>query len=301
MSGPSSEIGLVDVTLRDGLQMLKQIVPTPAKIELLEALVAAGIRRAEVGSFVNPKLLPQFSDTAELIAVARQLPELSSCVLVPNRRGFDLALQHAPDEIVIVVSASEAHNKSNINRTVAQSLAELAPMLVDGRLAGVHMRLAIATAFHCPFDGAISHDMVFRVLDAAVETGALTEAVLCDTIGHAWPAEAKALTTATIHRYPGLTIGLHAHDTKSRGVANAQAAVAAGAKVLDGALAGLGGCPYAPGASGNVATAAIASAMARSGHVTGVNETQLARATALAAAFDQPAPAAIGVDARIAT
>ena len=174
MSGPSSEIGLVDVTLRDGLQMLKQIVPTPAKIELLEALVAAGIRRAEVGSFVNPKLLPQFSDTAELIAVARQLPELSSCVLVPNRRGFDLALQHAPDEIVIVVSASEAHNKSNINRTVAQSLAELAPMLVDGRLAGVHMRLAIATAFHCPFDGAISHDMVFRVLDAAVETGALT-------------------------------------------------------------------------------------------------------------------------------
>ena len=286
MSGPDRKIELVDVTLRDGLQMLKEIVPTARKIELLDALVAAGVTRAEVGSFVNPKLLPQFNDTAEVLAAARQHPGLSTCVLVPNRRGFDLAAAHRPTEIVVVVSASEAHNRSNINRTVAQSLTELGPMLAAGKAAGIHVRLAVATAFHCPFDGAVAHDKVFAVLDAASASGALGESVLCDTIGHDHPHEVTALVHATIARYPGLKVGVHAHDTRSRGVANARAAAAAGVSVLDGSLAGLGGCPYAPGASGNVATDAVAAAMRSDGFATGTDDQLLRRASALAAAFE---------------
>ena len=290
MSGAAKSIELVDVTLRDGLQLLKRTVPTAAKLELLEALAAAGVRRAEVGSFVNPKLLPQFNDTPEMLAAARRLPGLSACVLVPNRRGFDTALQHRPDEVVIVVSASEAHNRSNINRTVGQSLAELSPMLADGRAAGIHMRLAIATAFHCPFDGAVGHDKVFRVLDEAMASNALAEVVLCDTIGHAFPHEIAALVAAVAQRCDTrvLKIGVHAHDTRGRGVANARAAATAGAPVLDGALAGLGGCPYAPGASGTVAIDAVAAALQADGIATGTLIDRLERAAALAAAFADP-------------
>ncbi len=282
-------IEIVDVTLRDGLQLLPDVVPTARKIALLDVLARSGVRRLEVGSFVNPKLLPQFADTRAVLAAALTHPHLAASVLVPNRRGFDMAVEAGAGEVLVVMSASEAHNKANINRSVAESLADLAGMLRDAKDAGLRLRLAVATAFHCPFEGAISHEAVFRILDAAMATGALQEAVLADTIGKATPDEVRALMAATRARHPALTLGLHAHDTYGRGVANAIAALEAGAVALDGALAGLGGCPYAPGAAGNVSTGGLVEALDKQGIATGINAGVIAEASALAATFGAPA------------
>ncbi|KAA2238220.1 hydroxymethylglutaryl-CoA lyase [Salinarimonas soli] len=287
MTGPAVEI--LDVTLRDGLQLLAAPVPLDRKLALLDAAEAAGVRRLEVGSFVSPRLMPGFADTADVLAAATARPALRPSVLVPNRRGFDLALAAGAPEVVWVVSASEGHNGANLRRTVEASLAELMPVLADARADGVHLRLAIATAFHCAFDGPTPHEAVFRILDRAAESGALREAVLADTIGHAVPDEARALFGAAAARYPGLVFGFHAHDTLGRGLANIEAAYEAGCRVFDGALAGLGGCPYAPGAAGNVSTEAVAALFEARGIATGLDAAALAGAGRIAATFGAPA------------
>jgi hydroxymethylglutaryl-CoA lyase len=281
-------IEILDVTLRDGLQLLAEPVPLERKLALLSGAVAAGIRRLEVGSFVNPRLMPGFADTPAVLAAARALPGLRPSVLVPNRRGFDLAVEAGATEVVWVVSASQGHNRANLRRSVETSLAELMPVLEDARATGIHVRLAVATAFHCPFDGPTPHEAVFRILDRAVEGGALHEVVLADTIGHAVPQEAGALFGAVRERHRGLLLGFHAHDTLGHALANIEAAFEAGCRVFDGALAGLGGCPYAPGAAGNAATEAIAASFARRGVPTGLDAGALAQAGRIAATFGAP-------------
>lgn len=284
-----SGVEIVDVTLRDGLQLLPDPVPLEARLALLDAAAAAGVTRLEVGSFVNPRLMPQFAETPALLAAANGRAGLRASVLVPNRRGFDLAAEHGAREVIWVVSASEGHNQANLRRSVDQSLAELLPVLADARGAGIHVRLAVATAFHCPFDGPTPHEAAFRILDRAVGEGGLEEAALADTIGHAVPEEAEALFEAAGARYPGLKLGFHAHDTLGRGLANIEGAYRAGCRVFDGALAGLGGCPYAPGAAGNVSTEAVAALLAGRGIATGLDPDGLVRAGRIAATFGSPA------------
>jgi hydroxymethylglutaryl-CoA lyase len=282
------DVEIVDVTLRDGLQLLKDIVPTERKLMLLSSLVSSGLRRIEIGSFVNPKLLPQFNDTRLMIHAAKAYPQVRTSVLIPNRRGFEIAAEAGADELIVVVSASELHNKANLNRSIDGSLEEIRPILVDGKAAGTHIRIAVATAFHCPFAGPVPHENVLRIIDDAMTTGALSEILLGDTIGKATPPEVEALIAVVRSRYPGLLIGIHAHDTYGRGVANALAAVKSGARVIDGALAGLGGCPYAPGAAGNVATDDLAVAMEVAGLQTGLDKLKLGEASKLATTFGLP-------------
>lgn len=280
---------IVDVTLRDGLQLLKEPVGLESKLSLLEAAASSGLRRIEVGSFVNPKLMPQFADTPALLASVRAYPQLRPSVLIPNRKGFELAVANEAPEVIWVVSASEDHNQANLRRSIETSLEELLPVLAAARAAGVHVRLAVATAFHCPFAGPTPHEAVFRILDRAMEGGNVSEVVLADTIGLAIPEEVGALFSAVGDRYPGLSLGFHAHDTHARGLDNILAAYEAGCRIFDGALAGLGGCPYAPGAAGNVSTEAIAALFAKRGIPTGLDSQNLLRAGRIAATFGAPA------------
>ena len=279
------EVEIVDVTLRDGLQLLVNPVPLDAKLALLSAAAAAGLRRLEVGSFVK---LTQFADTPAVLAAAKAVPGLSPGVLVPNRKGFDLAIIAGAPEVIWVVSASEEHNQANLRRTIEASLAEVVEVLGEAAGAGIRVRLALATAFHCPFTGPTPHGAVFRILDRVLERRGVSEIVLADTIGHAWPSEVARLFAAVSERYPGFPFALHAHDTLGRAIANIEAAYGAGCRMFDGALAGLGGCPYAPGASGNVSTEDAVAFFAARGVETGVNMAALAEAGAIASAFGAP-------------
>jgi len=266
-------VEIVDVTLRDGLQLLQTPVPLADKLALLDQAVRAGLKRLELGSFVNPKVMPQFSDTREVLEAAKD---------------FERAETAGAEEVVWVVSASEEHNQANLRRSIADSLADLAPVLEEAQAIGIHVRLAVATAFHCPFAGPTSHEAVLRVLDRAMEGGSLVEVVLADTIGKAHPHEVAALTEVVAKRYQGLRLGFHAHDTYGRGIANIKAAYEAGATVFDGALAGLGGCPFAPGAAGNVSTEEVNRFFEAAGVATGLDAVALAHAAEIARRFGPP-------------
>jgi len=281
-------VEIVDVTLRDGLQLLQTPVPLADKLALLDQAVRAGLKRLELGSFVNPKVMPQFSDTREVLEAAKDYQGLHGSVLIPNAKGFERAETAGAEEVVWVVSASEEHNQANLRRSIADSLADLAPVLEEAQAIGIHVRLAVATAFHCPFAGPTSHEAVLRVLDRAMEGGSLVEVVLADTIGKAHPHEVAALTEVVAKRYQGLRLGFHAHDTYGRGIANIKAAYEAGATVFDGALAGLGGCPFAPGAAGNVSTEEVNRFFEAAGVATGLDAVALAHAAEIARRFGPP-------------
>lgn len=270
---PSVEI--VEVAPRDGFQSIAEPLPTKEKIAIIAALIDAGIKRTEIGSFVSPQAVPQMADIAEIASAFRGCGAGLS-VLVPNTRGAELALKHGCTGMVFVLSVSEAHNQANVRRSVAQSLAELRRIvaLVQDE-AGLALRVNLATAFDCPFTGAVPFAAVRQVFLQCHDIVPSAEFGLCDTTGRANPLSVGRRFRELMDEVREARWAFHGHDTYGMGVANAFSAYQAGVKVLDGSAAGLGGCPFAPGATGNTATEDITFAFSDGGAETGINMERL--------------------------
>lgn len=244
---------LRDVTLRDGLQLARGSLTTDQKLALLQTLLESGIASVEVGAVVRPDRVPAMADTLELLARLDDPAREIAWVLVPNLKGAQLALDAGARNIEVVLSVSDAHNRANVGRSTAESLAALPGIAALAHAAGATLQVSLSTAFSCPFTGPVDPGRVLALLDDPV-IAAADSVALCDTLGQAVPGDVTALTRAARERLPDTWLVYHGHDTWGQGVANALAALAAGADTVDGALGGLGGCPFAPGASGNTAT-----------------------------------------------
>jgi hydroxymethylglutaryl-CoA lyase len=233
---------------------------------------ATGLRRIEIGSFVSPKAVPQLSDTGEVLRETAGLPGFDPQILVPNARGVELALQAGAKHLVYVISASDAHNRSNVRRDTDVSIAEYGAV-VRGLPAGTKLRLNLATTFDCPFDGRMAEDFVLGRLGRILEHRADVEVGLCDTTGRADPSHVGSLSAECLRRWAqaGTRFIFHGHDTYGLGLANIAAAWNAGITGFDTAFAGLGGCPFAPGATGNTATEDAVWMFRRMGADTGVD------------------------------
>ena len=212
-------VQIVEVAPRDGFQSIAPIIPTNTKIELVRGLAEAGLSRAEIGSFVSPKALPQMADVRLVLDAAAGLPEFVAAVLVPNLRGAELALEAGARNLVTVVSASEAHNLSNTQRSISRSLGELKQVLQTAPRYGV-LRYNIATSFHCPFEGSVDASQVLAIIEDALSVRTDIEIGLCDTIGKAMPREVQTLFKKCMLEFPGCSWAFHGHDTYGFGVAN---------------------------------------------------------------------------------
>ena len=272
-----NDVTIVDVVPRDGFQSVPEPISTDTKVATIEALIGAGIRRIEAGAFVSPKHVPQMSDAAAVWARVRHHRGLRFAFLVPNAHGAALALEHGVQELGWVFSASAAHNRANVRREVAQSIAELASFWRGLGSSTPRLRLNLSTCFDCPFDGRVPEaaviDAVARCLEFLVEV----EVGICDTTGRAMPDHVERLFTRLREGFdrPGLSWAFHGHDTYGLGVANVLAALRAGVCVFDGSAGGLGGCPFAPGASGNTASEDIVFTLQNMGLQTGVSLPKL--------------------------
>lgn len=244
-----------DVTLRDGLQSIKTVVPTDDKIRWLHGLYAAGFRNLEVASFVPPKYLPQMADAAQIVKAAKELSGLTVCAVVPNLRGAQNAFAAGADEITFPLSISKAHSLANIKRTPDEAVSVIAAIAAEREKQGVSTRLEVGlcTAFGCTMQGEVSAWEVFRLAKAALDAGADC-LMLADTVGYGNPRQFHDLCAALEEMAPGKLAGVHIHDTRGLGLANTLAALEEGVLRFDSCVAGLGGCPFAPNASGNVAT-----------------------------------------------
>jgi len=263
-------VTITEVGPRDGLQNEGVPIPLEQKIELVDRLSATGLTRIEAASFVSPKAIPQMASAAEVMAGIQRRPGVTYIALVPNERGAHDALAAGADEISVVVSASESHNRSNVNRSVAESLEGVRGIAALCREARVPWAGYVATSFGCPYEGAVDLQSVLRVASVYRDAGAYAVA-LGDTIGVGSPGQVFELVTALIAEVQPLPVRLHFHDTYGRALANTVAAMQAGATQFDGSVGGLGGCPYAPGASGNVATEDMVSMLERMDVETGVD------------------------------
>lgn len=269
-------VDLVEVAPRDGFQSIEAPIPTQDKIEIVEGLLNAGFHRMEVGSVVSPKAVPQMADIAELFKAVEGRGKAGLSLLVPNAKGAEIALNIGCEALVFVVSVSETHNRRNVRRSVDQSLQELADIMsVIGADNAVSLRIDLATAFDCPFDGDVPVDAVRRVHQEARRLAPKAEVALCDTTGRADPYRVGDRFGVMIAEDPDTVWAFHGHDTFGMGVANAYAAYLSGVRVFDAAAAGLGGCPFAPGASGNTAMEDLVYAFARAGVATGIDLPRL--------------------------
>lgn len=252
-----SHVTLVDVGPRDGLQNEKQPVDTSTKIELVHRLQAAGLREIEVTSFVSPKWVPQMADNAAVLRGIRRAPGVRTSALVPNLKGLEgvlsLPLEARPDEIVVFGAASEAFSQRNINCSVAESIERFAPVVQAAREAGLKVRAAISCALGCPYQGEVSPDEVERVVVLMKAIG-VDHCGVADTIGVGTPRRVQAAMERALKHFPLVEVSGHFHDTYGQAVANVMACLEMGIHQFDTSVAGLGGCPYAKGATGNVAT-----------------------------------------------
>lgn len=265
-------VALREVGLRDGLQSIARTLPTAQKTEWIRDAHDAGVREIEVGSFVPPKLLPQLADTAELVAFAKTLPGLVVSVLVPNLKGAQRAMDSGADWMLLPLSASHAHSLANLRKTPDEVVAEIAAMVAARQACGSAIRIEVgmSTALGCTIQGKVAVDEVLRLLQAVLALG-VDRVGLADTVGYADPRQVGELF-ARAREVAGdrLACG-HFHDTRGLGVANVMAALQAGETRFDACLAGIGGCPHAPGASGNVATEDLAYLFASMGISTGID------------------------------
>ncbi len=261
-----------EVGLRDGLQSIRTLVPTAHKIEWVRAAHAAGQREIEVGSFVPPKLLPQLADTAEVLAFARTLPGLSASVLVPNLKGAERAIEHGADLMILPLSASHAHSLANLRKTPDEVVAELARIRAARDAAGSSCLIegGVGTAFGCTIQGEVNPAEVLRLMQALLDAGA-DRVSLADTVGWADPAAVARLFEQALRLAGDRFCCGHFHDTRGLALANVHAALQQGVTRFDASLAGIGGCPHAPGASGNAATEDLAFMLESMGIDTGLD------------------------------
>lgn len=281
-----SDVVLVEVAPRDGFQVVKPFIPTEEKIRVIEALAAAGFQRMEIGAFVSPKAIPQMADLGEILERAALPDSMRLQVLVPNRRGLELALRAGLRDICWVVSISDSHNQNNVRRTVEQSFSDFAEAWGDLGQDVSLLRFNLATTFDCPFEGRTSETAVFAGIERVLASAPRVEFGLCDTTGRAATNHVEDLCAQATQRYGSsdVTFAFHGHDTYNLGVANALAAYRAGVRVFDGAAAGLGGCPFAPGASGNTATEDLVFAFEHMVVRTGIDMAKLLEAADLSQA-----------------
>jgi hydroxymethylglutaryl-CoA lyase len=242
-----------EVAVRDGFQSEPRFVETADKVALIDALSTTGLAKIEVTSFVSPKAIPHLRDAADVMAAIRRSPDVIYTALVPNVRGAERAIAAYADEINLVMSIGESHNLANMRMTCAQSLTEFARIMELVKGTGVRANGTVATAFGCPFEGEQSIDRVLWAVDRYLELG-MHGVTLADTIGMAYPTQVTEYVDAVRAAFPGVELTAHFHDTRGMGLANVMAAVTAGVDHIDASLGAIGGCPYAPGATGNVGT-----------------------------------------------
>jgi hydroxymethylglutaryl-CoA lyase len=259
-----------DVAMRDGLQIEPVFVPTEDKIALVNALSRTGLAKIEVTSFTSPKAIPALRDAEAVMKQIERAPGVVYVALVPNLRGAERALECRVDELNLVMSASETHNLANLRMTRAQSRSGLTEIVRAARGATTAVNISISTAFGCPMEGAVGVDDVLEIGDWFAGEGA-TGITLCDTTGMANPLQVEALCDGLAERWKGLELTLHFHNTRGMGLANALAGLNAGIDRYDASLGGLGGCPYAPGATGNVCTEDLVHMLQAMGCDTGVD------------------------------
>jgi isopropylmalate/homocitrate/citramalate synthase len=269
-----AKVRIVEVGPRDGLQNEPQTVPTATKIELVNRLADAGLPAVEAGAFVSPKWVPQMADSAEVLKGIRRKPGVSYPVLVPNMQGFESAVAAGVDEIAIFGAASETFSRKNINCSIAESLERFAPVAAAARAQGMRVRGYISCVAGCPYEGAIAPAAVAAVAKALDAMGCY-ELSLGDTIGVGTPGKVRAMIEAVAREVPVGRLAVHLHDTYGQALANLYAALELGVATADSSVAGLGGCPYAKGASGNVATEDVVYMLDGLGIETGVDLAQV--------------------------
>ena len=267
-------VRLIDVGPRDGLQNEKQPVPAAVKVELVHRLQAAGLKEIEVTSFVSPKWVPQMADNAEVMAGIHRQPDVRYSVLTPNLQGFEAALKTKPDEIVVFGAASEAFSQKNINCSIAESIERFAPVVKAARDAGIAVRGAMSCTVGCPYEGDIAPERV-GYLAGLMKSIGIQRVDVADTIGVGTPRKVQAAIEATLRHYALNDVSGHFHDTYGQALVNTFAALQMGVWNFQSSVAGLGGCPYAKGATGNVATEDVVYMMQGMGIETGIDLDKL--------------------------
>ncbi|MCK0207811.1 hydroxymethylglutaryl-CoA lyase [Starkeya koreensis] len=265
-----SRVHVQEVVTRDGLQIEPRFLPTPDKIALIDALSETGVSKIEVTSFVSPRAVPNLADAREVARAIRRRPGVTYVALVPNLRGAQEALDAGMDELNLVMSVSETHNLANMRMTPAQSLAGFRAITEAAKGSGTALNGSIATAFGCPFEGAQPEAKVLALIEDYLSLD-LDSVTLADTTGMANPRQVASLVDAVRRRFPALPLTLHFHNTRGLGLANVLAALDAGADRFDASLGGLGGCPFAPGATGNISTEDLVHMLGEMGVTTGVD------------------------------
>ena len=266
----SDFVRIVEVGPRDGLQNEKQTVAAATKVALIDKLAACGLRTIEATSFVSPKWVPQLADAAEVFGAIGKKPDVAYPVLVPNLQGYERALAAGAREVAVFTAASEAFNKKNINATIDESIERFAPVLERARADAVKVRGYVSTVLGCPYQGEVALEDVVRVAKKLHAMGCY-EISLGDTIGVGTPKKAVAMLAAVAAQVPLAALAVHFHDTRGQALANLYACLEAGVRVADASVAGLGGCPYANGATGNVATEDVVYMLDGIGARTGVD------------------------------
>jgi hydroxymethylglutaryl-CoA lyase len=270
MSDEPRRISIIEVGPRDGLQSEPEILPTEAKIEFVQRAIDAGIRRLEVTSFVHPKRVPQMADAEAVVTGLPRRDDVIYIGLVLNRRGFDRARDVNIDEIGMAVVASDTYNQRNQGVPTSESIKAWLDIAKDARAAGIRANVMVSSAFGCPFEGEVPLQRVLEIVDQIVP-GEPVELGLADSIGVAVPNQVTEMLEAVKERAPGLPIRMHLHNTRNTGLANAQAALDAGVASIDASIGGIGGCPFAPAATGNIPTDDLLYMLERSGVETGVS------------------------------
>ena len=269
-----AHVTLVEVGPRDGLQNEKQPVTTAQKVELVHRLQAAGLREIEVTSFVSPKWVPQMADNAAVMAAIERKPGVRYSVLTPNLKGFEAALASRPDEIVVFAAASEAFSQRNINCSIAESIERFEPVVAAAKAARIKVRAAVSVAVGCPYQGEVSADEVERVVRQLKEIG-VDHCGIADTIGVGTPVKVRAVMERALRHFPIDEVSGHFHDTYGQALANIYACLELGIHTFDASIAGLGGCPYAKGATGNVGSEDVLFMLRGLGIQTGVDLERL--------------------------
>lgn len=272
-----SGVVIKDVLLRDGLQNLDEFIPTDVKLTLFKMILASGVTHIQFTSFVNPKAVPQFQDASRLAqAVVPITPEgVELSALVPNLKGAQLALEAGVRHLEFVMSASESHNINNVRRTIGESIEELERILEwKAKYPGTGLTAGLATVFGCPFEGAVNPGGVLHLIHRFHSLGVRSVGI-ADTVGFGNPKEVAEVSRRCVSDFPDVTFSIHLHNTRGLGLANAYAAHESGIQIFDGAIGGLGGCPFAPGASGNTATEDLVFMFEEMGIGTGVELDKL--------------------------
>lgn len=277
-------VEIFEVGPRDGLQNEKRAIPLAEKIALVDCLSGAGFRRIEVASFVSPKWVPQMASSAEVLGGITRAPGVRYAALTPNMCGLSDAIAAGADEVAIFGAASEAFSKANINASIAESLERFAPVAKAAQAEGLPVRGYVSCVTDCPYEGTVVPSRVAHLAKALFDMGCY-EVSLGDTVGKGTPESITAMLRAVLEVIPAERLAGHYHDTNGRALENIEASLGLGLRVFDAAAGGLGGCPYAPGAAGNVATEAVAARLAALGYRTGLDPEVLVRAAQMARAM----------------